>query len=249
MTLKGIQTRTLQPSQSAVRQVRAPSLKDDGFMLGHFSGVYDHSFCALQDKEYSNMRPGENAWNTLCRKTIWGAYLSDTFVWSDRREYSLSAEKNPEEGGAVRVFDTLSTEFLTHPTTEELLRAVFHAWSFEKDSYQQLYQVQMSAIRYEPTFDQPAMPSPVKPHQDEVDGAIVLLEKTDNIVGGKSRLYDLDQRPLVELDLAKGDILFVRDAEVLHQVTPLLLEPGSEWHLGQRVYRDVLLTRFQPVGR
>ncbi|MBL4801188.1 MAG: 2OG-Fe dioxygenase family protein [Emcibacter sp.] len=69
------------------------------------------------------------------------------------------------------------------------------------------------------------------------------------MVGGLSRIYDLNKRPLVQLDMKAGDILFVRDAEVLHQVTPLMLEPGAKWCAGMPAYRDVLLIRFSLVGR
>ena len=82
-----------------------------------------------------------------------------------------------------------------------------------------------------------------------VDGAIVLLHRTPNLVGGLSRIYGLNRRPLVEVDLKVGDVLFVEDRTVLHQVTPLMLEPGPEWALGTRAYRDVMLVRFQAVGR
>ncbi len=237
------------PCTAIVRQLRPATLDADGFELGSFTAVYSEDFRKVQEAEYANMRPGKNAKNQLTRKTAWGAYQSDQFLWSDRREYSLPAVLNPEENGAVRVFDRLSDEFLAHPVTESLLRAVFNVWRFEADSYTQLYQIQLSAIRYEPTLDTPALPSPIAPHQDLVDGAIVLLNKTSNLVGGKNRLYDLDKRPLVELELNTGDVLFVRDAQVLHQVTPLLLEPGPDWYQGQRSYRDVLLIRFQRVGR
>lgn len=66
------------------------------------------------------------------------------------------------------------------------------------------------------------------------------------MVGGKNRLY---MRPIAELELDTGDILFVRDAKLLHQVTPLLLESGPGWSPGHHAYRDVLLIRFQAVGR
>lgn len=237
------------PSTAVVRQLRPATLAEDGYQLGTFGDVNAADFRALQLAEYGNMRPGKNAQNQLARKTGWGAYQSDRFLWSDRKEYSLPAALNSEEHGAVRIFDPLSRAFLEHSVTEALLRGVFETWRFEANSYTQLYQVQLSAIRYEPTLAKPALPSPVAPHQDLVDGAIVLLNRTANIVGGKNRLYDLDQQPLVELELNVGDVLFVRDAKVLHQVTPLLLEPGPAWHPGQRAYRDVLLVRFQAVGR
>lgn len=239
----------LQPSGTALRRIDPPTLDRDGFMLGRLPRVEDPGFQALQQAEYARFRPGENAANRLARRTGWGVYVNDAFHWHERETYSLSAELNPEEAGRVRRFERIGAEFLAHPMTEAVLRAVFHAWGHEKTSAQALWQVQLSAIRYEPTVEAPAWPSPIAPHQDEVDGAIVVLHRTGNLVGGLSRLYALDRRPLVQADLAVGDVLFVRDAAVLHQVTPLMLEPGADWSAGARAYRDVLLVRFQTVGR
>ncbi|MBL4801191.1 MAG: 2OG-Fe dioxygenase family protein [Emcibacter sp.] len=239
----------LAPSDTPVRLLKPIELAKDGFQVAHFDAISGDKFQSIQQAEYASCKPGKNAKNKLARKTRWGAYIRDTFSWQDRSTYSLSAELNPEEGGAIRQFEQLDNAFLHHPVTEKLLRTVFHAWDFEKSSEEQLYQVQLSAIRYEPTIETPAWPSPVAPHQDLVDGAIAVLHRTENIVGGLSRIYGLDKSPLVQMDLRIGDILFVRDAEVLHQVTPLMLEPGENWSAGKPAYRDVLLIRFQPVGR
>lgn len=244
-----ITTSLMIPSGTEVRLLKPVELSQDGFQLTCLEAISDEEFQRVQQAEYASCKPGENTQNKLARKTRWGAYTCDEFSWQDRGTYSLPAKLNPEEGGSIRVFEQLNDAFLHHPVTEKLLRSVFHAWNFEKSSYEQLYQVQLSAIRYEPTIETPAWPSPVAPHQDLVDGAIALLHRTENIVGGLSRIYDLDKRPLVQMDLRIGDILFVRDSEVLHQVTPLMLEPGRNWSNGQSAYRDVLLIRFQPVGR
>lgn len=243
------QASILAASDTPVRLLKPLGLAQDGFQVARFDPLCADEFQSVQQAEYASCKPGKNAKNKLARKTRWGAYIRNTFSWQDRSTYSLPKELNPEEGGAIREFKQLNDAFLHHPVTEKLLRTVFHAWGFEKSSEEQLYQVQLSAIRYEPTIEAPAWPSPVAPHQDLVDGAIAVLHRTENIVGGLSRIYDLDKRPLVQMDLRIGDILFVRDAEVLHQVTPLMLEPGENWSAGKPAYRDVLLIRFQPVGR
>ena len=239
----------LTPSGTAIRRLQPPTLDHDGFMLGHMACVLDPAFQEMQLAEYAQFRPGRNTVNQLARRTAWGAYIHDTFTWHDRETYSLDAAANPEENGATRIFDRAGADFLAHPVTEAILRAVFEAWRFQVGSSEQLYQVQLSLIRYEPTIRAPAMPSPVAPHQDRVDGAIVALHRTPNLVGGLSRIYDLEGEPLAQMEMKAGDILFVRAAEVLHQVTPLMLEPGIDWAPCQRAFRDVLLVRFQAVGR
>ncbi len=239
----------LSPSDTMVRLLKPASLSQDGFEVCHIDLVSDPDFQAVQQAEYETCKPGENTCSRLPRKIRWGAYSCDRISWHDRDTYMLPAELNPEDAGAIRKFGQLDDTFLRHPVTEHLLRVIFRNWNFEKTSYQQLYQTQLSAIRYEVTLATPALPSPIAPHQDLVDTAIVMLHRTENIVGGLSRIYDLDRRPIIQMDLRVGDILFVRDAKVLHQVTPLMLEPGENWNAGKSVYRDVLLVRFQPVGR
>lgn len=239
----------LSPSGTPVRRITPATLAEDGFMLGCIRCVLDDDFQRVQQEEYAAFKPGENAVNQLARRTAWGAYINGHFHWHDRRTYSLPKELNSEENGAVRIFERAGRLFLHHQVTEQILRAIFAAWSFEHNCSEQLYQVQLSLIRYEPSMEEPAWPSPIAPHQDMVDGAIVVLHRTENLVGGLSRIYDLSRRPLVEMDLRAADVLFVRDADVLHQVTPLMLEPGADWSIGQRAYRDVMLVRFQAVGR
>lgn len=237
------------PSGTPIRLLKAPTLAEDGYEIARMDAVNDPDFQSVQQGEYATARPGENANNKLARKTRWGAFSCGEFSWHRRGTYSLPAELNPEEGGAIRRFEQLSDAFLDHAVTKALLWNTFEAWGFEKSSHEQLYQVQLSAIRYEPTIAAAALPSPQIPHQDMVNGAIAVLHRTRNIVGGLSRIYDLEGQPLTQADLRVGDILFIRDAEVMHQVTPLLLEPGDDWSPARREYRDVLLIRFQAVGR
>jgi hypothetical protein len=107
----------------------------------------------------------------------------------------------------------------------------------------------VGAFRYEPTAAMPALPSPIAPHQDLVDSAILVAGRTGPIAGGTSRIYDLSDNPLYEFDLRVGEALFVRDHMIKHQVTPLLLVPDRDWRPGDPAWRDVLIARFQPVGR
>jgi hypothetical protein len=120
---------------------------------------------------------------------------------------------------------------------------------FSESSTHRAYEVQLSFIRYEPTIVQPAFPPPVIPHQDMIDGTIIVLHKIGDMVGGVSRIYSLDDEPLLEFDLAAGEGLFVRDSAMKHQVTPLQWVPSPRWRPGDRAYRDIMIVRYQAVGR
>jgi len=229
--------------------LKMPTLDEDGFSLAHYSEVLDKGYHEVQSDAYGQLRPGKNASNKLCRGIAWGVFARDRFVWLDRETYSLSADLNPEEAGRTREFVQISDRFLSHPTTEGILRKIFAVWEFQETCSTRAYEVQLSAIRYEPSLASPSMPSPIIPHQDLIDGAIVVLDRVGDLVGGVSRIYDLSDNPLYQMDLDVGDTLLVKDALVKHQVTPLMLEPSAVWGNGQRAHRDVLLVRFQPVGR
>ncbi len=239
------------PPQGGPRALplQAPRLDTHGFQLGRYPALLSAEYQAIQQEAFARFEPGINAANRLPRGTAWGVLVNGQITWQDRTSYRLSAELNPEEGGRTRIFTPIDRAFLEHPSTIAMFHHIFHQWNFPESSYEVPYQVQLSGIRYRATLAEPAMPSPVIPHQDAVDGVIVLMHKTPNLVGGLSRIYDLDGTPQWQVDLEPGDALFVRDEKVLHQVTPVLLEPGARWVPGEDGYRDVLLVRFQRVGR
>ncbi|MEI9942172.1 MAG: 2OG-Fe dioxygenase family protein [Pseudomonadota bacterium] len=233
----------------SIRLLYPPNLSDDKFAIKHFECISNETFQARHREVFGSLVPGKNAVNQLSRGIRWGTLTRDQFTWLDRSTYKLSAALNPEERGAERQFVLIPETYLRTPEVESVLRAAFGEWRFPESSYERAYEVQLSAIRYEPSLQRPALPSPLIPHQDQVDGAIVVMAKTEHVTGGTSRLYTLDEQPRYETDLEIGDALFVRDASWKHQVTPVLLTPGSTWHAAQRVFRDVLLIRFAPLGR
>jgi hypothetical protein len=232
-----------------LRVISNPTLRQNQFALARFDAVAEPAFQELHRRTYGGLRPGENATNQLPRGIRWGVYAHGHFVWLDRIDYSLPATFNPEEEGKVRRFSRIPDEYLRSETVESMLRAVFEMWEFKEASSERAYEVQLSAIRYQPSLDTPALPSPIAPHRDMVDGAIVVLAKTEHLVGGSSRLYTLQGEPQYEVDLGVGDALLIRDAHWLHQVAPILLSPGNSWTPSQSAFRDVLLIRFAPLGR
>lgn len=230
-------------------RIQPATLSEDGFMTRHYPAINDADYQVVQQIAFDKLEVGRNAVNELFRGTAWCAYVKDEFHWHDRETYQLDANYNDEEKGAVRHFVRIEEAFLKHQTTEAILRDAAARLLPGVDSGTSLVQGQLSAIRMAPTLDKPALPSPIAPHQDEIDGAIVLMNRTGNVTGGVSRIYGLDNRPRYELTLSQGDALFVKDDAVLHQVSPIVLEPGEFWKPGDAAYRDVLLIRFQVVGR
>ena len=232
-----------------MKLLKEPNLEKDGFAVKDYLNLLDDDFFAAQSEAYAKLAPGVNASNTLSRGIRWGTYSNDRFEWLSRGSYHLSKEFNSEEGGRVRYFELLDECLLRRPETEKMLRHIFEAWDFEETSFERSFEIQLSAIRYEPTLAQPALPSPIAPHQDLIDGAIVVLRKDGDLIGGCSRLYSLAEEPLVEFNLNVGEALLVKDAKVLHQVTPIQLSPSETWRADDQTTRDILIVRYQPVGR
>ncbi len=232
-----------------MRLLRTPTLNDDYFELVDYKELRNPEFVASQLAVYNDFAPGENASNKLSRGIRWGIYVNGEFIWLSRNEYHLDERFNPEERGKIRKFPLIPTGFLHRQEIVKLLNAVFARWGFIEDSYKRAYEVQLSAIRYEPSVAETALPSPMTPHQDQIDGAIVVLHKTKYLVGGVSRIYSLNENPLYEVDIKAGEALLVKDEKIKHQVTPILLNPSDTWRPGTPSFRDILIIRYQPVGR
>ncbi|WP_410795875.1 2OG-Fe dioxygenase family protein [Parvularcula sp. LCG005] len=221
----------------------------DGFEVEFYPKLLDAEFSEAQRRAFYDLKVGKNSANRLLRGVRWGVYARDTFSWLQRNSYRLDSDKNPEEEGRTRYFSLMDEDFLCHPILTDVLRSCFSKHRFAESSYARAYEIQLSFIRYQPTLEQPALPSPIIPHQDAVDGTIIVLNKFGSLSGGLSRIYSLQNDPLFEIDLRTGESLFVVDSKIKHQVTPLQMEPDRDWRPGDLAFRDVMIVRYQPVGR
>lgn len=231
-----------------LKNLRLPTLEKEGVGVEEYKSLHSVQFNKIADAMYTKLKPARNANNKLNRGIRWGIYANDKIHWLERSTYSLPKDFNKEESGNTRQMDLIPIEFMEMLEVDQLIKSIFKTWSFPQDSSERAYEVQISAIRYRATLSEPAMPSPVVPHQDLVDGAIVLLNKSDNVLGGTTRVFDLDSNPLYEVDLEIGEALFVKDKEYLHQVSPILLD-SKNYRPHMDATRDIMIVRFQPVGR
>lgn len=232
-----------------MKLLKKPNIKCDGWDIANYVGAKDPDFQKKAKEVYDSFQTGENSQNQLKRGIAWGVYARNEFTWLDRNSYRLSAELNPEEHGKTRRFSLIPKSFLELPQLQSILTQCFDVWDFKEKTNQRAYEVQLAGIRYEPTLDAPALPSPLIPHRDLVDGTIIVLNREGCIKGGVSRLYELDGAPLCEMTLRQGEGLSVKDDRLLHQVGVMTMEPDNDWRSGDRAFRDVLLVRFQKLGR
>lgn len=226
--------------------IEQPHFITDGVEIAEYDYLLDPAFCALQDRVYDALTPARNATNELCRGIRWGIWLGDTIQWSTKDTYQLGGSFNSEEEGRVRTMDLLPDEFVEHPLLRRVFHDVFDVYYPSVDRAAVPHMIQLSAIRYEPTPQRACYPSPDMPHQDEFDSAVVVLQKTPNLVGGQSRIYTTDERLRYEADLKPGQALLVRDEQWKHQVVPMTYGTGTT---RGRCLRDILIVRIDPVDR
>ena len=227
--------------------VQQPTFETDGVEIVNYEYLLSPSLQEMRKVAYGAFTPARNAKNGLCRGLRWGVLLDNVLRWSTRDSYQLSAEFNGEEAGRVRTMDLIPTKFLDHPAIRRVIDDVFSMYYPDTNRAQQPYIVQLSAIRYEPQHNRTCYPSPDAPHQDAFDNAIVVLGKTDNLIGGQSRVFTIEDEALVyEANLEAGQALFVRDMDWKHQVLPMMQDVSDG---SGSCHRDILIVRIDPANR
>ncbi len=228
--------------------LKNPTFQQDGVEVMDFNYLLNPLFQDIQLATYAEFTPARNATNDICRALRWGIYLNDQLQWSDNNQYQLSADLNPEEAGRARQMDLIPEALLRTPECERLIREMFKVFHPEGNSHKQAYVVQTSALRYQPTVAKTCYPSPDHPHRDGFNNGIVVLSRTPNLIGGQSRIYDLEGTPLFETQLQPGQGLLVEDTRYQHQVLPMLLDT-SVAGAGEPAFRDILIVRIDPAQR
>ena len=222
---------------------KVEALKRNFFTTHDFAGLQAPGFDALARETYANFAPARNSDSPNPRGLRWGVFANDEFIWSQRNTYHLGKEVHPEQGDVVRTMDLIPEHFLRRPEIEDFLRESFQVWGFAWDSHEVPFEIQLSALGYVPTLARTATPMPDRPHQDGVDGTIVVLSR-ENVIGGFSRVWTLDEELVAEIDLEVGQGVSVKDDRVLHSVSNIQLAFGAT-----SGHRHVLVARFRPLTR
>lgn len=171
-----------------------------------------------------------------------GAFVNNEFLWGKQNSI---ASRIDNYCAPSRIH--IPESFLRQSVVERLIRDIFQQWHFQEDSNQRMYEVKVTAARYHTTLTASAMPSHLQGLQGLVDNAIIVLRKSNNILGGSTRIFDLDINPIYELDLEVGQAVFVKGCQHLYQVMPIKMNPKM-WLPGDEAIQDILTVRFQPMG-
>lgn len=228
--------------------MKTPTFNDDGVEIKTLPFLQTEDVRQLTDDVYSDFTPARNAKNQLSRGVRWGVMVNGEVHWTKQNSYQLSAKLNEEEGGNVRIMDLVPDRFLKHDAIRCLINEAFQTYYPNECTELQAFGIQVSAIRYEPSVTKTCYPSPDRPHQDGFDNGIFVLNRTDNLIGGQTRVFTLEDQLMYEANLEAGQAVFVRDDSWKHQVLPMMVDTqvaGSE----TRCYRDILIVRITRIKR
>lgn len=228
--------------------IQQPTFEQNGLQVKTYPFLTSPTFQKEVNKAFRQFKPALHANNKLCRAVRWGVLANDQILFSTRNTYQLSAKFNPEESGRTRIMDLIPDSLLCTPQIQQLIRDVFKTFHPEGNSYLHNYIVQLSAIRYAPTPSSACYPSPDMPYQDGFNNGIIVLNKTPNLTGGRTRIYNMNNQLLYEADLKAGQGVFVEDTRWKHQVEPMLI---NTQHSGANApcHRDILIIRIDPAKR
>jgi len=227
---------------------KQPSFDVEGVEIKTLHFLQSDDVKNLTNEIYSKFKPARNATNQICRSIRWGGFANNELHWNRNNSYRLSSVLNPDEKGNTRYMDLIPDEFLEHPAIQQLINVAYGVYHPGMCTEMDSYIVQLSALRYEPSVTQTCYPSPDRPHQDGFNNGIAVLNRTDNLIGGHTRIFDLDDQLIYETNLDSGQAVFVKDDAWKHQVLPMMVNteiagPDAPCH------RDILIVRIDKAKR
>ena len=132
---------------------------------------------------------------------------------------------NPLFGGMERKFAPLNPETLRNPYLSELINLDLSQWPMLAGQEGLSWRVGVHQIRIASQHNQPASPTPEGIHRDGYQFVTMHFIARQNVSGGVSNIYDNQFRLLDSFTLsAPMDSIFIDDARVLHDATPILAE-------------------------
>jgi hypothetical protein len=167
------------------------------------------------------LRPGATFRQRRYGRFYWSPD-SDTLLPLPYATYFQPEEENAYAGGMAHEFAPLLPDTECNPFLHALVRCNFAHLPVAAERLQQVWEVRIHQIRIVATAQEPGEPAPEGIHQDGTDFLTLHLVRRENMVGGESTIYDLDQRPLQRHTLREPmDSVILEDPRILHGVTPV----------------------------
>ncbi len=154
-----------------------------------------------------------------------------------------SEEINRAVGGINRKFGKLSNKIIKGRLLGELIKFDFQQLPISRSDYSYIWHVGVHMIRVTTSVEKIGLPAPEGAHQDGHDFVAQHLIKKQNVDGGLTVIFDLDEKPINAVLLKEDlDTVYVSDKLVKHFATPII--PKEGWYEG---HRDMLLIDFKKV--
>ena len=156
------------------------------------------------------------------------------------RAHWQSLDYNALHGGMRRWFEPMRPETAGHPLWRHLLMALGRVCSELKGA--RAWYVEAHQFRID-TTDGIGRPTPEGAHRDGVDFVAVMLVDRVGIKGGETRVFEAAGPDGQRFTLAAPwSLMFLDDARVIHESTPI--QPVE----GQAGHRDTLVLTFRADG-
>ena len=147
---------------------------------------------------------------------------------------------NNLHGGLKREFAALRKLTFENIFLRELIKFDFFQFSPESTTIQKPWEVGIHEIRIVAKPAAAGKPTPEGPHRDGYKFIAMHLMKRQNILGGVTTIFDKRKQTLQAVTLLDPlDSVYVEDARVIHDVTPIYLEKHNV-----RAIRDVLIVTY-----
>jgi hypothetical protein len=160
------------------------------------------------------------------RRRRYGRYrwspAAGTLLALPHETYFQPATENVYAGGVRRDFAPLLPETVENTFLAALIRRTFACLPLAEERRHLAWEVRIHQIRVVATVEQAGQPAPEGIHQDGTDFLTLHLVRRQNVIGGKTTIYDLDRRPIRSHTMREAlDSLILEDPRIMHGVTPV----------------------------
>ena len=151
-----------------------------------------------------------------------------------------SKEVNKLHGGIQREFAGIRARTFENTFLRQLIKFDFCQFSSKSNMIQKPWEVGIHEIRIVAKPGEAGKPTPEGLHRDGYNFIAMHLIRRQNILGGVTTIYDKRKQPLQALKLLDPlDSVYVEDARVMHDVTPVYSETNDVEGI-----RDVLVVTY-----
>jgi len=160
----------------------------------------------------------------------------DGVILQEHRPHWQSIDYNALHGGLQRMFEPIEPLLNNSENWSKLILGVSKAVPNKNKWFTEAHQFRIN------TIDGIGRPTPEGAHRDGVDYVAVILIKRNNIIGGETRIFQIDGNEGLRFTLSDPwTMLLIDDKKIIHETTPIQDRTGVG-------YRDTLVLTYKLDG-